>query len=115
MSQSKLVMAGLRVKLDFARTGSAEFTQRRIAHHRTLQEAFFANYRVTATTEHKVKRGESLWLLTLKRYKIPVWLLRQYNPNLNFGHIRPGMRIVFPQIERVEREARDRRSIADIS
>ncbi|HJP05265.1 MAG: lytic transglycosylase [Chromatiales bacterium] len=115
MSRSKPVVVGRRIKLDFGQTGSAEFTKRRITHHRTLQEAFFANYRVTATTEHKVERGESLWLLTLKRYKVPVWLLRQYNPDLNFGQVRPGMRIVFPRIERVEKEAKDRRSLADIS
>jgi membrane-bound lytic murein transglycosylase D len=115
MNRSTPVVVGRRIKLDFARTDSMEFKKRRVTYHRTLQEAFFANYRVTATTEHKVKRGESLWLLTLKRYKVPVWLLRQYNPDLNFGHVRPGMRIVFPRIERVEKEVRDRRSLADNS
>jgi membrane-bound lytic murein transglycosylase D len=113
MSSAKPVVVGQRIKLDFAAVNSSEFTRRRVVHHRALQEAFFANYRVTATTEHQVKPGESLWVLTLKRYKVPVWLLRQYNPDLNFGHVRPGMRIVFPHIERIEQEASDRRAVAE--
>jgi membrane-bound lytic murein transglycosylase D len=113
MNSDKPVVVGQRIKLDFSDVSSADFTTRRVAYHRALQEAFFTNYRVAATTEHKVQPGESLWVLTLKRYKVPVWLLRQYNPDLNFGQVRPGMKIVFPQIERIEQEASDRRSLAE--
>ena len=115
MNSSKPVVVGKRMKLDFSNVSSAEFTRKRTAHHRQLQETFFANYRVTSTMEHKMQPGESLWLLTVNRYKVPVWLLRQYNPDLEFGQVRPGMRIVFPRIERVEQEASNRRSIADAS
>jgi membrane-bound lytic murein transglycosylase D len=46
-----------------------------------------------------LQRGESLYVLTLRKYKVPVWLLRQYNPDLDFNRIQTGANIVFPQIE----------------
>jgi hypothetical protein len=39
----------------------------------------------------------------------------QYNPDLDFGRIRPGMRIVFPRIERVDHTATVRHAVADAS
>jgi hypothetical protein len=29
---------------------------------------------------------------------VPVWLLRQYNPDLNFDRIMPGMVVKFPRL-----------------
>jgi membrane-bound lytic murein transglycosylase D len=99
------VAVGRQIRLDLSATSPETFTARRIAWHREVQDAFFVNYKVTATTEHKVKSGESLWVLTNKRYKVPVWLLRQYNPDVDFESVRAGTRIIFPRIEPVEREA----------
>jgi membrane-bound lytic murein transglycosylase D len=99
------VAVGRQIALDLSASSREAFTARRIAWHREVQDAFFVNYKVTATTEHKVKSGESLWVLTNKRYKVPVWLLRQYNPDVDFESVRAGTRIIFPRIEPVEREA----------
>lgn len=99
------VVVGKRIRLDLSASSPQAFEARRIAWHRALQDAFFVNYKVTSTTEHKVKSGESLWVLTNRRYKVPVWLLRQYNPNVDLESVRAGTRIVFPRIEPVEREA----------
>ncbi|MGI9329998.1 MAG: LysM peptidoglycan-binding domain-containing protein [Gammaproteobacteria bacterium] len=96
------VVIGRRVKLDFSGISPEEFAERRIAYHRELQEAYFTRYRVTDTQIHKLRRGESVWLLTQRRYKVPVWLLRQYNPELNLDRVRPGDQVVFPRVERVE-------------
>jgi membrane-bound lytic murein transglycosylase D len=113
LSFNKPVVVGRRVKLDLSRVGAEEFSYRRIAHHRDMQEAFFMKYRVVDTTEHKLKRGESVWVLTHREYNVPVWLVRQYNPDLDFGQVRPGMRIIFPRVERVEQAVHNRRSVAD--
>lgn len=96
---------GQRLRLDFSRVSPQQFTARRIAWHREMQDSFWVSYRVTATTEHRVRSGESLWVLTHRRYKVPEWLVRQYNPELNFSQVQAGMRIVFPQIEPVPEEA----------
>jgi membrane-bound lytic murein transglycosylase D len=107
------VVIGRRVKLDFSRVSPEEFAVQRIAYHRELQEAYFTRHRVTSTTEHKLRRGESLWVLTQRRYKVPVWLLRQYNPELNLDRVKPGDRIVFPRVERVHDGTPDQPAMAD--
>jgi membrane-bound lytic murein transglycosylase D len=92
---------GRRLKLVFGDVKQDEFVARRQQYHRELQETFFARYRIVDTTVHDLRRGESLYVLSLRRYKVPVWLLRQYNPDLDIDRLRPGTKIVFPRIERV--------------
>ncbi len=51
-------------------------------------------------TEHVVKRGESIWILSLREYDVPVWLFRQYNPELDLDNVQPGTRLNFPTLVR---------------
>jgi membrane-bound lytic murein transglycosylase D len=109
------LVIGHRLRLDFSEVNREIFMARRIAHHREIQEAFFVRYRITETTAHNLRRGESVWYLTRQRYKVPVWLLRQYNPDLDIGRVKPGMQVVFPQIERIEMDSSPRGSLAEAS
>lgn len=93
---------GKRLKLDFSRVSPETFEARRTAYHRTVQAAFFERYQIADTHTHVVKRGESLWMLTHRKYSVPVWLLRQYNPDLELGRVRPGMKVIFPRVQRRE-------------
>jgi membrane-bound lytic murein transglycosylase D len=69
-----------------------------------VQGAFFEKYRITETVDHVLKRGESLWILTHRKYSVPVWLLRQYNPDLNVNEVWAGIKVTFPRVE-LRREA----------
>ena len=101
----RALVIGERLKLDFGKVPAAEFAARRITFHREMQEAFFARYRVADTTEHRMRQGESLWILTNRKYKVPVWLLRQYNPDLDLDRVKPGRTVVFPRVEALEATA----------
>ncbi len=96
------VVIGQRLSLDFARVSATDFEQRRIAYHQALQEAFFKRYRIAGTTTHSVRRGESLWVLARRSFKIPIWLLRQYNPDLDLNNVNVGMSLTVPQLEPIE-------------
>jgi len=109
----KPVVIGRRLRLDFTRVTAEQFAAKRIAYHRELQEAFFARYRILNTTVYEFQRGESLFVLSLRRFKVPVWLLRQYNPDLDLDRIKPGTRIIIPQIERVDAGTVPQRAVAD--
>jgi membrane-bound lytic murein transglycosylase D len=108
----KPVVIGRRLKLIFDDVSADEFATRRTAYHRELQEAFFAQFRIVDTTVHALRRGESLFVLSLRRYKVPVWLLRQYNPDLDIDRLRPGAEVVFPQIERTEMSGNSAAAVA---
>ena len=72
------------------------FESRRVAYHRRQQDGFFREHIITGITEHVIRRGESIWILSLREYEVPVWLFRQYNPGLDLDRIRPGMTVRFP-------------------
>ena len=99
MRYGQPVVIGQRLSLDFSRVSATDFEQRRIAHHRALQESFFKNHRIAGTGTHVVRRGESLWILARRKYEVPVWLLRQYNPDLDFDAIDVGVTVTVPQLE----------------
>jgi membrane-bound lytic murein transglycosylase D len=94
----KPVVIGHRLKLDFSVVDAATFEQHRRAYQQALQEAFFEQYRITGTETHVVKSGESLWTITQRRANLPIWLMRQYNPDVDFSDVRPGVRISIPLI-----------------
>jgi membrane-bound lytic murein transglycosylase D len=93
------VVIGQRLKLDFARVSPGEFEQRRREYHQSLQNEFFDAFVVSGTEPHVLKRGESLWYLAKRKYQVPVWLLRQYNPDLDFAALPAGAKLIVPIIE----------------
>ncbi|MBS0376595.1 MAG: LysM peptidoglycan-binding domain-containing protein [Proteobacteria bacterium] len=89
---------GRRIQLDLSHVDAARFETRRARYHRQLQEDFFQRYRIAGQERYRLKSGESLWTLT-QRTSVPVWLLRQYNPETDFTNVRIGTEIVLPKIE----------------
>ena len=99
MPFQRAVVIGQRIRLDFTNVGPEVFEQRRTAYHRDLQEAFFARYRIEDVEAHVVRTGDSLWLLAQRRYNVPVWLLRQYNPDIDLDRVQPGTVVNFPRLK----------------
>jgi membrane-bound lytic murein transglycosylase D len=89
---------GRSTKLDFSVVSRETFEQRRLEYHHTLQEEFFDAYEVVGTDTHRLKKGDTLWDLAEKRFRVPVWLLRQYNPTLDFSALQAGTRLTVPRI-----------------
>ncbi len=87
---------GQRIKLEFADIDIDTFENRRIAYHRGEQDGYFREHMITGVTEHVIKRGESIWILALRRYNVPIWLFRQYNPGLDLHKVQPGITVRFP-------------------
>ena len=90
------VEVGKRIKLDLGTVNAEQFEYLRTQYHRQQQDTFFRNHTITGVTEHVVRRGESVWILSLRQYDVPVWLFRQYNPELDLDSVRPGTRLNFP-------------------
>ncbi|MGH8223881.1 MAG: LysM peptidoglycan-binding domain-containing protein, partial [Woeseiaceae bacterium] len=90
------VEVGRRIQLDLGRVDAQTFEGLRTAWHRQQQDAFFRDHRIAGITEHVVDSGESVWILALRKYEVPIWLFRQYNPELDLHKVRPGTRLSFP-------------------
>jgi membrane-bound lytic murein transglycosylase D len=99
MPFQRAVVIGQRLELDYSQVDRATFEQRRLEYQQRTQEAFFLAYQITDTREHVVRSGESLWVLALRRYRVPVWLLRQFNPDLDLDRVTPGTVVKFPELQ----------------
>ncbi|MFQ5609596.1 MAG: transglycosylase SLT domain-containing protein [Woeseiaceae bacterium] len=95
------VTVGRRIELEFSDIDRQTFESRRIASHRAQQDAFFREHVITGVTSHEIRRGESIWILSLREYDVPVWLFRQYNPALDLHNVQPGMTVRFPKLTTV--------------
>ncbi len=105
MRYGQPVVIGQRLSLDFSRISASDFEHRRVAYHRSLQESFFKSNRIAGTSTHVIRQGESLWILAQRTYEIPIWLLRQYNPDLEFNAVDIGATITVPRVETLDEES----------
>lgn len=99
MSSRAPVQIGKILKLDLSKVSAEKFEARRRSYQTQVQEAFFAQYHIVGSDTHVLKRGESVWELSQKANNVPVWLLRQYNPDLDLADVRPGTRLVIPRVQ----------------
>jgi membrane-bound lytic murein transglycosylase D len=101
MTARKPVLVGHRLKLDFHKVSHDAFEQKRREYHQQLQAAYFAAHRISGTEIYIARSGDSLWTVTKRAGLLPVWLLQQYNPDVDFAELRAGTQIVMPHVEDV--------------
>jgi membrane-bound lytic murein transglycosylase D len=93
------VLLGQKLNLDYSRVSREAFEQVRRDYHAKLQGEFFVQHRIAGTEVYVVRRGDSLWTMTQKFSNLPIWLLRQYNPDTDLSDLRPGTQVVMPRVE----------------
>ncbi len=92
------VVVQQRLRLDFSQSRPEDFERVRIEYHRVLQEDFFAEWEIEGTLIHRVGPGDSLWLLSTQRFDVPIWLLRQYNPDVDLNALSAGTPLTIPTL-----------------
>jgi membrane-bound lytic murein transglycosylase D len=101
LGYGKPVIVGRKVHLDFHRVTHEEFEQKRREYHQELQASYFASHRIVGTEVYIARRGDSMWTITQRFAQLPVWLIQQYNPDLDLADLHPGTQIVMPRVEPV--------------
>ncbi len=101
MSFAKPVLIGHKLKLDFGRVSREAFETKRREYHTELQATYFAEHRIIGTEVYIVRRGDALWTVTQRFDQLPIWLLQQYNPDVDLADLHPGTQIVMPRVENV--------------
>jgi peptidoglycan lytic transglycosylase D len=104
LRKDAMVTLGHKVKLDLSQVSAAQFEAARRDYHRQLQESFFATHRIAGTENYVVKKGESLWIIAQQHSDLPIWLVAEYNPDVDFGEVRPGATIALPRVEPINRQ-----------
>jgi membrane-bound lytic murein transglycosylase D len=104
LHKNAMVTLGHKVKLDFSKVSAEQFAATRRDYHHHLQEDFFAGHRIAGTENYSVKRGESLWAIAQQHADLPIWLVAQYNPDVDFNDVRPGIAITLPRVVAINRQ-----------
>ncbi len=99
-----VVSLGRKIKLDLSHVGAAQFTATRIEFHHQLQEDFFAAHRISGTGTYVIRHGDSLWTIAQQHGELPLWLVTQYNPDVDFNAVQAGVSITLPQVEAINRQ-----------
>jgi len=81
------LIVGSRLRLTFSTVNATTFEQKRKNYHAEIQNRFFKDHHIVDVTDHALSNGENLWDLSTQTYQIPLWLLRQYNPDLAFDTV----------------------------
>ena len=97
----RAVLIGQRIKLDFRKVSREAFEANRREYHRQLQAAYFAAHRIVGTEVYIARPGDSVWTLTQRTAQMPMWLVQQYNPDVDLADLRAGTQIVMPRVEDV--------------
>lgn len=95
------VLIGERIRLDLRTVPRETFEQRRREYHRALQASYFASHRIIGTEVYIARPGDSLWTLTQRGAQLPMWLLQQYNPDVNLAELHTGVQLAIPRVEQV--------------
>ena len=98
LSQRQTPALGTTVRLDFSKVSAAQFTQRRLQYHRSLEEAFLRRYRVGEVVTRKLKRGETFLSVSREARDVPLWLLQRYNTNVDLKSAGPGTALRIPKV-----------------
>jgi len=96
------VEVGKRIRLDLGKVDAKTFEDRRVAWHRDQQDGFFRENVISGVKEHVIGSGESIWVLALREYEVPMWLFRQYNPEVDPQRIKPGTAVQFPVLTAID-------------
>jgi membrane-bound lytic murein transglycosylase D len=104
LHKNAMVTVGHKVKLDFSRVSAEQFATARREYHHHLQDEYFASHRIAGTESYAVKRGDSLWVIAAQHADLPVWLVAQYNPDVDFNDMRPGTVITLPRVALINRQ-----------
>jgi membrane-bound lytic murein transglycosylase D len=89
-----------KVKIPLDNVSREQFEQARIEYHQELQEDFFEAYKIESVQIYRVKRGDNIWTLCNEVFNLPVWLVKKYNPDVDFYNLRRAQKLAIPVVEK---------------
>lgn len=88
------------IKIPLERVTKEEFEEKRFEFHQELAEDFFATYRVEKVLTYSIKKGDNIWTLSHQEFEVPLWLIKRYNGDVDFGALIPSQKLLIPVIEK---------------
>ena len=78
-----------------------EFEELRYEFHKEIEEDFFESFSILGIDTYEVKTGDNIWNLSLNELEIPFWLIKKYNPQINFNSLKLSQKIKYPILNKL--------------
>jgi membrane-bound lytic murein transglycosylase D len=99
LKSSRKVRIGKVIYLPIKKQQQIEkYNQQRLDYHRELQDEFRARFKIAGVETYKIRSGDSAWSISIKQ-RVPLWVIKRYNPQLFSTQSQPGDVINLPIIE----------------
>jgi membrane-bound lytic murein transglycosylase D len=96
----KAIRLDQQIKIPLHQVSKEKFEEKRFEYHKELSEDFFATYRVEKVKFYYIKKGDTIWDLSLEEFEVPLWLIKKYNGDLDFSALVPSQKLLIPIIEK---------------
>jgi hypothetical protein len=97
----------MKVKIPLDKISKEQFEETRLEYHKKIQEDFFSFYEIETVQLYQVQKGDNVWTLCNDTFEMPVWLLKKYNPKVDFSDLRWSQKLVIPVIKEMTPNAAD--------
>ncbi len=89
-----------KVKIPLERVSKEQFEEARFEYHENIQEDFLRAYKIETVQIYRVKNGDTIWTLCNEVFKTPLWLLKKYNPEVDFRDLEWSQKLMIPVVEK---------------
>lgn len=87
-----------RIKIPLKKTTAQAFEEQRFEFHKEMEEDFFGSFSINGVDTYEIKNGDNIWRLCENELEVPFWLLKKYNPEINFNSLQLKQKIKYPII-----------------
>jgi membrane-bound lytic murein transglycosylase D len=100
----KPIHVGQKIKIPFNKMTREMFEEKRYEYHKEMEEDFFAAYNVEKTMTYRIEPGDNVWTLCQKKFDMPFWLLKKYNPKMDFNRLIRSKILTMPVVAKIGEE-----------
>lgn len=90
------------IKIPLKKITSQKFEEQRFEFHKEIEEDFFGSFSITGVETYEIKNGDNIWRLCENELEVPFWLLKKYNPDINFNSLQLKQKIKYPVIGKLK-------------
>ena len=105
LSFKRSIHMGQKIEIPFGKITREQFEENRYEYHKEIEEDFFAAYAVDRLMTYRIAQGDNIWTLCREKFDLPFWLLKKYNPEMDFSHLIPSQPLVIPLVSRIGEES----------
>ena len=89
------------IEIPLNKKTAQEFEEKRYEFHKEIEEDFFGSFSIQGVETYEIKKGDNIWSLCINELEIPFWLLKKYNPEINFNSLTLMQKIKYPVIKKL--------------